>query len=150
MRVNTKIQYSVRALFDIAFYAMGEPAQVKDIARRQSISPTYLEQIFHRLKAAGLLEARRGRRGGYNLAKKPEDITLGEVIRAVEGPMELVFCVGEERGRPRCTLAGRCVTTHVWKELGDRIVQFFDTISIADLCTRARRMGMGQEIAGAS
>lgn len=149
MRVNTKIQYAVRALFDIAYYNAGGPTQVKDIAKRQQISARYLEQIFHRLKAAGLLEARRGPHGGYILAKDPGDITLGTVIQAMEGPIELVFCVGEDRGMPKCTLAGRCVTTFVWKELGRKISDFFDTISIKDLCTRGKKMGLGQEF-GAS
>jgi len=150
MRVNTKIQYSVRALFDIAYYNMGGPTQVKEIARRQQISPRYLEQIFRRLKTAGLLKARRGPRGGYTLAKQPGEITLGNIIRAVEGPIELVFCVGDSKGRQRCIMAGRCVTTSVWKELGQKISEFFDTISIADLCARGKRLGISQEFLEAS
>ncbi len=146
MRVNTRIQYSVRALFDMAYNNLGGPVQVKDIARRQQISPRYLEQIFHQLKAAGLLEARRGPHGGYSLARRPEDITIGKIIQAVEGPIELVFCVGEEKGKPRCILAERCVTTSVWREVGQKISEFFDTISIADLCDRGRKMGIGREL----
>lgn len=145
MRVNTKIQYGVRAVFDMAFYSQGKPSSINEISRRQKISPNYLEQIFQRLKKADIIESRRGPGGGFVLKKPPSEITLGEIIRAVEGPIQLVFCVGEEKKKKRCILTDRCVTTFVWRELGERIAQFFDSITIAQLCQKGEALGIKRE-----
>ena len=85
MRLSTKSRYGLRALFDIAYNAGGQPAQIQDISRRQDISPRYLEQIFQGLKKNGILKSKRGPQGGYCLAKSPEEITVRAVIEATEG-----------------------------------------------------------------
>src|SRR6188474_3334919 len=89
VKLSNKGRYAVRALFDIAFYNEGRPTQVKDIAERQAIPPRFLEQIFQDLKRAGLVASRRGPRGGYQLAKTPAEIKLGDIVRALEGPIEV-------------------------------------------------------------
>src|SRR3954468_23975310 len=90
MKLSTKSRYGVRAVFDIAFHNQGRPTQARDIARRQEVSLRYLEQIFQELRRAHLVDAKRGPKGGYSLSRSPENITLGDVLRAVQGPIELL------------------------------------------------------------
>jgi len=146
MRVNTSIQYGVRAVFDIAFNSQGKPLSIREIAKRQKISPNYLEQIFHRLKKSELVKSRKGPGGGFILGKNPEEITLGEIIRAVEGPIQLVFCVGEQSKKQKCKLTDQCVTTFVWRELGDKIANFFDSITIGQLCRKGEALGIKRRV----
>src|SRR5512133_3190475 len=94
MRLSTKSRYGLRALFDIAYNAGAQPAQIQDISRRQDISPRYLEQIFQGLKRCGILKSKRGPQGGYFLTKSPDQITVKEIITATEGGMALVDCIG--------------------------------------------------------
>src|SRR5687768_3943578 len=89
MKMSNKGRYAVRALFDIAFYNHGRPTQVKDIAERQGIPPRFLEQIFQDLKRSGIVGSKRGPQGGYSLAWLAGEIRLGDVVRALEGPIAL-------------------------------------------------------------
>ena len=89
MKLSNKGLYAVRALFDIAFFSDGGPTQVKDIAERQSIPPRFLEQIFQELKRSQIVGSKRGPHGGYSLTRSAESIRLGDVIRALEGPIQL-------------------------------------------------------------
>src|SRR6478736_3014613 len=90
VKLSSKGRYAVRALFDIAFYNDGRPTQVKDIADRQQIPPRFLEQIFQELKRAGIVGSKRGPQGGYLLSQDAASIRLGDVVRALEGPISLV------------------------------------------------------------
>src|SRR4030066_974824 len=96
MRLSTQSRYGVRAIFDIAYHSEGLGTQVKDISRRQGISQRYLEQIFQKLKRAGIIGSKRGPKGGYFLVKKPEEITVGEIIRVTEGDIDPVLCLDPE------------------------------------------------------
>lgn len=145
MRLSTKTRYGVRAIFDIAFHN-GSPgaaaAQAKDIARREQIPLRYLEQIFQDLKRAGLVESKRGPRGGYYLKRDPADITLGDVVRALQGSIEEMFVVdtdGERGAQPR---ASRQVTADLWKQLADHVTSWFDGLSISDLVERGESLGL--------
>src|SRR6478735_9898893 len=91
VKLSNKGRYGVRALFDIAFYNEGRPTQVREIAEREVIPPRFLEQIFQDLKKAGLIGSKRGPRGGYHLAKPAAEISLGDVIRAHEGPVAVML-----------------------------------------------------------
>ncbi|MDF1536462.1 MAG: Rrf2 family transcriptional regulator [bacterium] len=144
MRLSTKSRYGVRALFDIAYHSVGLPTQIKDISRRQQISPRYLEQIFQKLKKAGLLGSKRGPNGGYYLLKDPADITLGDIVRATEGPFQLVFCASEAP-RKKCPRSDDCVAQKMWLDISNQIGDFFDAITISDLCARARIVGVERE-----
>ncbi|MBI5286982.1 MAG: Rrf2 family transcriptional regulator [Deltaproteobacteria bacterium] len=141
MRLSTKSLYGVRAIFDIAYNSVGLPVQVKDISRRQKVSPRYLEQIFQRLKKAGILGSKRGPQGGYYLARMPGEITVGDIVRATEGPPELVFCITTQMSG-KCDLFERCVTRPVWEETGQMISRYLDSISIQDLCKKGEVMGI--------
>jgi len=146
MKLSTQSRYGVRAIFDIAYNSAHSPAQIQDIFRRQRIPPRYLEQIFQRLKKKGFLESKRGPRGGYTLKKNPEQITVGQIIRAVESTSKIVFCTELEVGRKKCPTFDKCVTRHIWKGAQDLIFNYFDSVTIADLCTKAKELGIKQEI----
>ena len=100
VKLSNKGRYGVRALFDIAFHNDGRPTQIKDIAEREAIPARFLEQIFQDLKRAGLVGAKRGPRGGYHLARPAEEIRLGDVVRALEGPITITGH-GARRFRPK-------------------------------------------------
>ncbi len=142
MRITTTSRYGVRALFDVAYHGGGQPTQIKDIARRQKISQRYLEQIFNKLLRAGLLKSRRGPRGGYMLARDPSQISVGDVIGAAQGPIVPVRCLADEQNRrTRCDILPTCITRHVWKESQRLLVDYYNSVSIADLCSFARKEG---------
>jgi len=145
MKLSTQIQYGVRALCDIVYYSSGSPAQVKYISERQRISPRYIEQIFQRLKRGGIVKSLRGPLGGYYLTRRPEDITVGDVVRAVDGKgIQLVAC-GGEKGRSKkaaCERFGRCVASDVWSEASKRLMDYFDSLTIRQLCEEAKTRGV--------
>jgi Rrf2 family protein len=146
MRLSTQSRYGVRAIFDIAYHSEGLDTQVKDIYRRQGISQRYLEQIFQKLKKAGIVGSKRGPKGGYFLNKKPEDITIGEVIRITEGGINPVLCVNPEDSSQPCEKSGECVTQIVWNEAGNRLKEYFDSVTIKDLCKLAMEMGIKKDL----
>ena len=145
MRLSTKSRYGVRAVFDIAYHGGGDGVQVKDIARRQEISPRYLEQIFQKLRNAGIITSKRGPQGGYSLAKNPQNIKVGGIIRVTEGGLEPVFCVHPEVSGKDCDRIAGCVTRLIWREAGETLEDFFDSVTIQDLCERAERLGVQKE-----
>jgi Rrf2 family iron-sulfur cluster assembly transcriptional regulator len=147
MRITTTSRYGVRALFDVAYHGGGQPTQIKDIARRQKISQRYLEQIFNKLLKAGLLKSRRGPRGGYMLAREPSQISIGDIITAAQGPIVPVRCLAEEQGDGKdCEILSSCITRHVWKETQKLLVDYYDSVSIADLCSIARKQGVSRDL----
>jgi len=148
MKLSTKSRYGLRALFDMAYHSGTLPAQIKDISRRQNISPRYLEQIFQDLKKAGLLKSRRGPQGGYYLAKRPEQITVREIVEAAEGQMVLVDCVKEAKSRSKkpCEFDNQCVTQQIWSEATRRLNAYFDSVTLKDLCEQGKQLGLAKEL----
>jgi Rrf2 family protein len=146
MRLSTQSRYGVRAIFDIAYHSEGLETQVKDISRRQGISQRYLEQIFQKLKKAGIVGSKRGPSGGYFLIKTPESITIGEVIRITEGDITPVLCVNPEDSHQPCERSKECVTQMVWDEAGKRLKEYFDSVTIKDLCKLAKEMGLKKDL----
>lgn len=140
VKLSNKGRYAVRALFDIAFYNAGSPTQVRDIAERQGIPPRFLEQIFQDLKRAGIVGSKRGPQGGYSLSHPAESITLGDVVRALEGPIVL----GERDPSAKRSAPDDCrlVTESVFKELSRKVESCFDRISIKDICAKADELGL--------
>ena len=145
MRLSTQSRYGVRAIFDIAYHSAGLETQVRDISRRQGISQRYLEQIFQKLKRAGIVGSKRGPSGGYFLGRKPEDITLAEVIRVTEGNITPVLCVNPGDSTQPCERSGECVTQIVWNEAGKRLKDYFDSVTIKDLCELAKGLGIKKD-----
>ena len=146
MRLSTQSRYGVRAIFDIAYHSEGLETQVKNISRRQGISQRYLEQIFQKLKKAGIIGSKRGPSGGYFLSKKPEDITVGEIIRVTEGGINPVLCINSEDSMKSCERSGECVTQIIWDEAGKRLKDYFDSVTIKDLCKLAKEMGIKKDL----
>ena len=147
MRIATTSRYGVRALFDVAYHGGGQPTQIKDIARRQKISQRYLEQIFNKLLKAGLLKSRRGPRGGYMLARDPSEITVEDIINAAQGPIVPVRCLSEEGMEdPSCEIIDSCITRHVWRETQKLLTDYYRSVTIADLCSIARKQGLSREM----
>ncbi len=132
------------ALFDIAFHSSGEPTQVRQIAERQDIPARFLEQIFGDLKRAELVDGKRGRKGGYFLRRAPETISLGDIMRATDGPFELNFCQAPEGGalHSACPKNSRCIPALVWGEVSGAINEIFDRTNLADLVARAEAAGI--------
>lgn len=150
MKLSTKSRYGVRAMFDMAYHGGPLPSQIKDISRRQNISPRYLEQIFQDLKKAGLLKSRRGPQGGYSLSRPAEEITVKEIVLAAEGELMLVDCVKGLRkdgeAPPVCEFDNQCVTQQIWSQ-GSRILgEYFASISLKDLCDQGQQLGLEKEL----
>jgi Rrf2 family transcriptional regulator, iron-sulfur cluster assembly transcription factor len=150
VRLSTKTRYGVRAIFDIAFHNAGAPTQAKDIARREEIPLRYLEQIFQELKRAGIVDSRRGPRGGYYLRQPPTDIRLGDIVRALQGPIEEIFAPENGAKAPATGRARKGepppsatqVTAALWRELGDQITRWFDGVTVDDLVKRGVELGV--------
>lgn len=147
MKLSTKGRYSVTALYELALHYGEGVVPLKTIAKTQGISENYLEQLMAPLRRAGLVESVRGAQGGYTLARAPEDVTIGRIITAVEGPIALVDCVltSAEADDQSCVRAGSCVTRQIWVEVCDSMNAVLNNISLADLVRRNRhRIGCNQ------
>jgi Rrf2 family protein len=144
MRLQAKTRYGVRAVFDIAFHNAGNPTQAKEIARRQDIPLRYLEQIFQDLKRAGIVDSRRGPRGGYYLRKTPGDIRLGDIVRALQGPLDEIFAPesDDEGGRRRAAANAKVVTASIWRDLAAHVTAWFDGLSVEDLVKKGVELGV--------
>jgi Rrf2 family protein len=147
MKISTQSRYGLRALFDIAYHSAGLSTQVKDISARQAISPRYIEQIFQKLKKAGIIQSVRGPSGGYYLARKLDEVSVGDVVRATEGNIRLVHCAGLKKGpSAACDRMDQCVVRTVWSEASDRMMAYLDSVTLEDLCKQAQLMGVERVI----
>ncbi|MEW5785918.1 MAG: Rrf2 family transcriptional regulator [Bacillota bacterium] len=133
MKLSARVEYGVRAMSVLAFHYQNGPMPLREIARQEGISFQFLEQIFPDLRRAGLLESVRGVRGGYLLARPPAEIRVGDIVRAVEGPITPVNCLAEPSTGECCHRTEGCLTRHVWEKLRDRINEVLDEVSLADL-----------------
>ncbi len=136
MRLSTRAQYAVRAMVDLALYSNDKPVSLKEIAQREDIPLSYLEQLFFRLKNGGIVSSIRGPGGGYVLARNSALIKVGEIVVTVEEALSPVACMDE--GSAGCSRTSQCVTHNVWKGLGERIRGFLDAITLEDLTMEAR------------
>ncbi|NLG85052.1 MAG: Rrf2 family transcriptional regulator [Firmicutes bacterium] len=142
MRVSTRGQYGLRAMLELALHYAEGPMTLRRVAARQAISESYLEQLLGTLRRAGLVVSVRGVQGGYRLARPPEEIRVGEIIRAVEGPIAPTECV-VEGGEPECWRAPHCVSRLLWEKLRDSMLAVLDSTTLADLCAEAEVMTAG-------
>jgi len=127
-------------MFDLAFYSKGEPVPLSRISEREEISLHYLEQLFNKLRKGGIVSSVRGPSGGFKLAKPATEITVEEIIRAVEGPIVPVLCTEQKGKKNICHRAEKCVTYILWKRLGKNINEFLASVSLQDLVEEAREM----------
>jgi Rrf2 family protein len=143
MILTKMTRYGTRAVFDIAYHSSGLPVHVKDIAKRQELSVKHLEQIVHKLKKADCIKSVRGPHGGYVLTKDPSEITVGDIVRAVGEPLDLVCCVSDDR---TCHRADQCPTRPIWEETSRRIKEYLNRVTIADLCEDAKKKGVEKDM----
>ena len=144
MKLSTKGRYAVMAMVDLAKYETNKPVSLADIAGRQEISLSYLEQLFGRLRKGGLVKSVRGPGGGYMLSRIPAHVRISDIILAVDEPIEATRCKsGSSLG---CTgTKSRCLTHDLWSELGNQIYMFLSSISLADVC-ESRVLGSSGEL----
>lgn len=131
MKISTKGRYALRLMLDLALHDTGEPTRIRDIAARQEISEKYLEQIISTLNKAGYVRSIRGPQGGYHLVKKPEQYTVGMILRLTEGSLAPVACLEDEVNL--CERQEGCVTLRLWQMLDQAISQVVDKVTLADL-----------------
>ena len=137
MKLSTKGRYGLRALIDLALYSENETVSIQSIARRQNISDSYLEQLMRKLRSAGLIVSVRGAQGGYKLARPANEISVGDVLRALEGSLEAVTCGGEDNSYQGADL---CVTKFVWERINSSIRDTVDSIKLSQLVEESRLM----------
>ena len=130
----------MRAMVDLAFRYQQGFVPVKQLCSRQEISVYYLEQLFSKLRHAGLVESLRGPKGGYRLAKDPRDITTGDIIRVLEDSFAPVECVNEDTESEKCHRINICVTRLLWKDIKDQISEILDNTTLEDLCQRVKEL----------
>lgn len=138
MRLTTRGRYAVRAMLDLALHSNSKPVSLKEISERQTISEKYLEQLFRRLRNAGLTQTIRGARGGYILGKPPESINVGEILRGAGESLTIAQCVN---GKSGCSRESVCILRPYWKEMHRKIREFLESATLSDLCKKARNGG---------
>lgn len=135
MKLSTKGRYAVMALVDLASQSDGRPVALADIAERQEISLSYLEQLFAKLRRGGLVRSVRGPGGGYLLARSAEETRISDAILAVDEPIRATRCKSGSAIGCRSNKS-RCLTHDLWEELGNQIHIFLSSVSLADVCNR--------------
>ena len=141
MRISTKGDYGLRALIELAHhYGQTKPVQSGEIAARQSIPESYLEQLLATLRRAGFIRSVRGPQGGHSLIRDPRDLRASEIIVALEGSILPIGCL--EEGSP-CSASGGCAQRDMWAQVRDAILQVLDNTALADLAERDRQPALG-------
>lgn len=131
MMISTRGRYALRVMIDLAEHQDEGYIPMKDVAKRQGVSLGYMEKILPVLVKNGIVEGLQGKTGGYRLIRKPEEYTLGEILRLTEGSLAPVACL--ECGAAPCNKAADCRTLPVWTELDRRINEYLDSVTVADL-----------------
>lgn len=132
MKLSTKGRYGVKAMFELALHHGEEPISIKTIAENQSISEYYLEQLFASLRKAGLIKSIRGAQGGYVLSRPPAEITAGDILNVLEGPVEISECImGDEN--ISCTKANYCATRLLWLKISNSVNDIINSTTLQDM-----------------
>ncbi len=132
MRLSTKGRYAVTAMLDLAVHEKMDPVTLADISLCQGISLSYLEQLFSKLRKNRLVEGVRGPGGGYRLSRPSDQITIAQIITAVDEKVDVKRCEGKED----CQQGERCLTHELWDELSSRLYEFLDGITLAQFANR--------------
>ena len=138
MSLSQKCQYAVRAVFELASREDGEPVAISEIAATQAIPAKFLEAILAQLRQGGYVTSRRGAQGGYVLARSPEKLAVGEIIRFVDGPIDPVECTTAST-KTDCPLKGQCVFISLWQRARDALAEVYET-TFADLLCQEEAM----------
>jgi Rrf2 family protein len=138
IRISTRGRYALRAMVDLVLHADGEPVLRQEIADRQGISADYVAQLFRPLHKARLVEGVKGPGGGYRLARDAAEITAGDVVRAVEGPVAVARCALPEDDS--CARSEKCATHLLWTRLSAVMTEFLDSVTLQDLCDKEEQL----------
>lgn len=141
MKITYKGDYALKAVLDLALHYNGEPVTISDIAKRIDAPIKFLEQVLLDLKKGGFVQSRRGKIGGYLLAKYPSEITVGDVVRFIDGPIEPISCV--KQGYTDCVDIKKCVFRHIWQRVSRATSDIIDDITFEDLVTQ---VSAGQKV----
>jgi Rrf2 family transcriptional regulator, cysteine metabolism repressor len=131
MRISTKGRYAVRALLEMADSISDKPLLLSYVANKQEIPERYLIQIFSSLRKAGIVNSFRGAKGGFQLAKRTEDLTLADVLEAAEGPIEIIDCL--QKNYENCQRLDYCLTKSIWEKVNTEVRSVFQRITLADM-----------------
>jgi Rrf2 family transcriptional regulator, iron-sulfur cluster assembly transcription factor len=134
MRLTTKGRFAVTAMIDLAMHDGEGPVTLAEISERQRISLSYLEQLFGKLRRRTLVSSVRGPGGGYTLARKSDELSVAEIIRAVDEPIDATQCAGKEN----CRDDRKCLTHDLWASLNDRIFDYLNGVTLAQLVSKAQ------------
>lgn len=145
MELNTKGRYAVTAMADLAKFAAGAAVPLSAVAERQRISLAYLEQLFVKLRRAGLVMSERGRAGGYRLGRPADQISVAEIMRAVDEGVRMTRCGGEDAAP--CVPGDRCITHGLWDALGEQIAWFLDSVTVHDVVNGTAPAKIGRQVA---
>jgi Rrf2 family transcriptional regulator, cysteine metabolism repressor len=137
--VSQKCQYAIRAVFELARQYDQGPIKISEIAETQGIPIRFLEVILNQLRRAGFVQSRRGAKGGYLLARQPDKLMVGEIIRFMEGPLAPVACMAE-KAAGECALHGNCVFIGMWKRAAKAVSDVYDMTSFQDLVNEHAKM----------
>ncbi len=143
IKISTRGRYGLRALVDLSLHQKDKAIPLREISEREKISEQYLEQLFASLRKAGIVSSVRGAHGGYLLNKDPEEITAGDVIRILEGPIQPVNCVTEDF---ECEQEEECVTHELWGLLSEQIEEVLDSYTLAELREKAKEVKDNQPV----
>lgn len=145
MRLTTKGRFAVTAMIDLGLYVQDRPVKLADISERQNISLSYLEQLFRKLRHAELVDSVRGPGGGYVLGRCPAEMTIADIIFAVDEPIDATVC-----GNSSCTTGknghgGNCMTHELWTNLNNKILDYLNSVSLQDLCDKQKSRTVEQK-----
>jgi Rrf2 family protein len=138
MKISAKCDYACRAVFELTLaHPSGELLRISDIAASQNIPPKYLVQILIQLKGAGILSSVRGKSGGYRLAKRPDQISVGDVVKAIEGPLRLIGCIAPG-AKKSCPQFENCAFMLIWRELEKKMTALLGSATFEDISNRLK------------
>lgn len=133
LKLSTQDRYGIKALYELARCYNTGPVTMREIADRHGLPMPFLVQVLNRLKHGGIVESRRGTTGGYLLARDPGEITLGDVVRALEGPFGLCTCLQHQESEMAQDRSSHCITAPVFRRIGDTLESAFDAVTLKDL-----------------
>ncbi|MBU0579773.1 MAG: Rrf2 family transcriptional regulator [Candidatus Margulisbacteria bacterium] len=139
MQVTYKGDYALKVILDLSLNFKKELVHIEDVAQRQDIPQNFLEQILLLLKKGGFVQSKKGPNGGYQLTRSPKTISLGEVVRFIEGPIYPISCV-DPHGPQTCKETKRCAFIGVWKEVGDAISNIVDNINFEQMVEKTKKL----------
>jgi Rrf2 family protein len=141
MKLSTKSEYGLRAMLNIAMNNSDSAVSITDISKKEGISVAYLEQLLNKLRHEGLVESVRGPKGGYLLSKDSGDITVGDIVKTLEGSLYPAYCIAAHSGSgSTCKKSKRCIPKLVWLKLAKAIGDCLDSITLEDLCAQTREV----------